>query len=78
MPHPDDYQYYLNCGCRDVSHILGMRKMPEGYALMIDADDMFFFGMDKTTGVECNSTWDKWGVYRWAKSRAIRAKEAGE
>lgn len=61
--HPD-YAYYISCGCRDVSHSLGFTNMPKPWALMIDADGMFYFGFNKRTGVEMSPTWDKWSVYR--------------
>lgn len=64
--HPD-YTYYISCGCRDVSHSLGFIKMPEPWALMLDADGMFYFAFNKATGKETGSTWDKWAVYRLAK-----------
>lgn len=66
MTHPD-YDYYLSCGCRDVSGSLGFVRMPEPWALMLDADQMFYFGFNKDTGVEMGSTWNKWSVYRSAK-----------
>lgn len=66
--HPD-YAYYISCGCRDVSYSLGFAKMPEPWALMLDACGMFYFGFNKETGVETASTWDKWAIYRGAKRR---------
>lgn len=76
MPHPDDYTYYLNSGCEDVSHCLGFRPMPEGYALMLDADRMFFFWMERSTGRESDIHWDRWAVYRGAKSDLNRRAAA--
>lgn len=70
MAHPDDYGYYLDCGCADMSYSLGIQKMPEGYALMLDADGMFFFWMHKDTGRESDIHWSKWAVYRGAKAHA--------
>jgi len=67
MPHPDDYRYYLECGCDDVSHSLGIQKMPDGYALMLDADGMYFFWMEKSTGRESAIHWNKWDIYQSAK-----------
>ena len=71
MPHPTDYQYYLDSGCEDVSHCLGFQKMPDGYALMLDADQMFFFWMQKATGRESVICHDKWAVRRGAVSDAL-------
>ena len=70
MPHPDDYNFYLSQGCRDVSHCLGFQKMPDGYSLMLDADEMFFFWMERATGRESAIHWDRWAVYRGAKKDA--------
>ena len=75
MAHPDDYQYYLDNGCRDVSHCLGFQEMPEGYALMLDADEVFFFWMEKATGRESAPTWDRWACYRGAKVDVERKRE---
>lgn len=75
MSHPDDYRYYLECGCEDVSHILGIQQMPDGYSLMLDADGMYFFWMERATGRESSVTWDRWSVYRGAKRDAARVRE---
>lgn len=72
MAHPDDYEYYLGQGCEDVSHILGFQKMPDGYSLMLDADQMYFFWMERATGRESGTHWDRWAVYRSAKIDAAR------
>jgi len=73
MAHPDDYQYYLDCGCEDMSHSLGIQSMPDGFALMLDGDCMYFFWMEKATGVESAIHWSKWAVYRGAKLYAAKA-----
>ena len=73
MPHPDDYQYYLDCGCRDMSGSLGIQKMPEGYSLMLDADQSHFFWIDRKTGRESAIHWNKWAVYRSAKVDAKKS-----
>ena len=77
MPHPDDYRFHIEQGCRDVSHCLGIQKMPEPYSLMLDADEMYFFWMNRETGVESVPTWDKWACYRGAKTHAPRAYTSG-
>ena len=77
MAHPDDYQYYLNCGCEDVSHCLGFQSMPDGYALMLDADQMYFFWMEKATGRESSIHHDRWAVRRGAISDAARRTGRG-
>ena len=70
MSHPDNYAFYLELGCRDVSNSLGIQKMPDGYALILDGDGIFFFWMEKATGREGLSHWDKWAAYREAKAVA--------
>lgn len=70
MAHPDDYAFLMEQGCADVSASLGILKMPEGYSLMLDADAMFFFWIERATGRESVQTWDKWAVYRGAKADA--------
>ena len=74
MSHPDDYQYYIDCGCTDVSGSLGIQKMPEGFSLMLDADRMFFFWMELATGIESAIHWSKWAVYRGAKNYVAKTK----
>lgn len=48
---------------------LGIQKMPEGYALMLDADQMYYYWLaaDGTEGLIC---WDKWWVYGSANKHA--------
>lgn len=65
-----DYQYYLDCGCRDVSDSLGIQKMPTGYALMLDADEMFYFWFELASGAESSIHWNRWAVYRGAVRRS--------
>lgn len=74
MAHPDDYDFYLRQGCRDVSHCLGIRSMPGGYALMLDADEAYFFWMEKATGRESSITLDRWAAYRGAVADAQAGK----
>lgn len=66
MTHPD-YQFSLDCGCIDVSATLGIQKMPEPFALLLNADHSHFFWFNKETGQESAVHWDKWAVYRGAK-----------
>ncbi len=58
--------YHIKSGSRDYSKSLGIRKMPEGYALMLNADESHFYWL-RYDGVESNICWDKWSVYRGAK-----------
>ena len=75
MPHPDDYQYLLDIGCKDASGSLGICRMPDGYALMLNADQSHFFWMEKATGRESAQHWNKWACYRGAKMDALAPKE---
>lgn len=76
MSHPDDFDFYLECGCEVMDHSLGIQKMPDGYHLLIDADGMYFFWMEKATGRESCTHWDKWAVYRGAREDAKKARAA--
>lgn len=44
---------------------LGIRKMPEGYALMLNRDESHFYWL-KFDGSEGFEAWDKWYVYHSA------------
>lgn len=75
MARPDDYDFCLESGCEDWSDTLGAVTMPDGYALMLNADQSHFFWMEKATGRESSIDWDRWAVYRGAKTDALRQKE---
>ncbi len=77
MAHPDDYAFYLDQGCEDVSASLGIQKMPAGYALMLDADRMYYFWLERATGEISRIHWNRWAVYRGAKAVAARACSGG-
>ena len=70
MSHQDDYQYYLDSGCTNMDHSLGIQNMPRGYHLLLDADGMYFFWMEESSGIEGPINWDKWAVYRGAKAHS--------
>ena len=78
MAHPDDFDFYLECGCSLMDHSLGIQKMPKGYHLLLDSDQMYFFGIERATGRECAIHWDKWAVYRWAKQDALKSTTTQE
>lgn len=65
----------VSIGCVDMSGSLGIRKMPEGYALMLNPDRTHFYGL-RHDGVETGIDWDKWAIYRWAKADAALAANA--
>ena len=58
---------HIGLGCHDMSGSLGIKAMPEGYALMLNSDESHFFWLryDGLNSVEC---WDKWACYRGARS----------
>ena len=53
-------------GCVDKSNSLGIRQMPAGYALMLNADYSHYYWL-RHDGEESVIHWDKWAVYKWAK-----------
>ena len=64
MEHEESY------GCQE--RLLGVQSMPEGYALMINADRTHFYWL-RHDGTESVIHWDKWAVYKWAKHDAQTA-----
>lgn len=65
-------------GCSDRSASLGIRTMPPGYALMLDADEAYFYWL-RHDGASSDIHWNKWAVYRgaWANARASRSASSG-
>lgn len=66
--HIDDH--VTACGSTDMSASLGIKKMPEGYALMLNPDKTHYYWLRKC-GLESCIHWDKWAVYRGAKQNHI-------
>lgn len=58
---------HVDSGCHRMDHALGIQKMPEGYALMLNADESHFYWL-RYDGMESCICWDKWAVYRGAKA----------
>lgn len=52
-------------GCVRCDNSLGFRKMPEGYALMLNRDESHYYWL-KFDGSEGPEAWDKWYVYHSA------------
>ncbi len=52
-------------GCTEC--FLGIQMMPEGYVLMLDADDMYYYWL-RRDGEQSAIHWNRWAVYRWAKT----------
>lgn len=71
--HVADYETH---GCRRVDRSLGIQKMPEGYALMLDADELYFFWL-KHDGTEGAVHWNKWAVWKGAKKNQLLFPGAG-
>jgi hypothetical protein len=67
--------YYENCDCRRCDKSLGIRSMPEGYALMLDGDGLYFFWLDQK-GRTSVTHWNKWAVYKGAKIDAANPPNA--
>ena len=72
MAHPDDLDFYLSCGCEIMDHSLGIQKMPTGYHLILDGDGMYFSWFEIATGREGANHWNKWAVYRGAKTDSVQ------
>ena len=60
-------------GCREMS--LGIVNMPDGYALMLNGDESHFYWL-RHDGVESVIHWNRWAVYRGAKSDASKQANA--
>lgn len=56
-------------GARRVDRSLGIHKMPDGFALMLDADEMYFYWL-AYDGRYSSIHWNKWAVWRGARNRA--------
>ena len=56
-------------GCRRADRSLGFRKMPDGYALMLDSDEMYFYWL-REDGCYSPIDWNKWRVRRGALANA--------
>ena len=60
---------HVSVGCRHVDHWLGIQRMPVGYALMLDADGMYFFWVCQD-GITSVQHWNKWAIWRGAMMRS--------
>jgi len=59
---------FESLGCTRVDRMLGFGKMQEGYALMLDSDDMYFFWVSYR-GEDGPTDWNKWRVRRGSIAR---------
>ncbi len=55
----------VRLGCEDMTASFGIQKMPLGYALILDADKMYFSWI-RYDGVESCIDWNKWNAWRGA------------
>lgn len=62
LAHVNDHKLM---GCARCDKFLGFRKMPEGYALMLNRDESHYYWL-KFDGSEGSEAWDKWYVYHSA------------
>lgn len=67
MSFDEELKWYIENGCVDYSHRLGIVKIPNGYALLLNSDHSHFFYIKKGDFESCIH-WDKWAVYRWIKN----------
>lgn len=61
---------HVRSGCRLMD--LGIHKMPFGYALMLDADELYFYWL-RYDGLESSQHWNKWAIFRGAKMNHANA-----
>lgn len=64
--------FNLELGCTDCTHRLGIAKMPDGYALLLNPDETHFFWLRLADGAESSIDWDKWRVRRSAIDHSKR------
>lgn len=61
----DQVSEYEALGSTRRDKSLGIRSMPEGYALMLNRDESHYYWL-KFDGSEGPESWDKWYVYHSA------------
>jgi hypothetical protein len=67
---------HVSMGSEDRSRSLGIRKMPEGYALMLNPDQSHFYWL-RSDGAQSEVSWSMWAVRRGAmKNSGGREKAA--
>lgn len=64
--HTEDH---VSTGAYVADKMLGIRSMPDGYALMLNCDRTHFYWL-RSDGKESCIHWDKWAVYRSAAKDA--------
>jgi hypothetical protein len=66
---------HVSCGCRHADRMLGIQKMPPGYALMLDADELYFYWLCQD-GTTSDIHWNKWAVRKGAMARLTESERA--
>lgn len=61
-------------GCRRTDKSLGIQKMPPGYALMLDPDELYFFWLCED-GTESSIHWNKWAIRKGAVARQLNTTQ---
>ena len=56
-------------GARRMDKSLGIQRMPDGFALMLDHDEMYFYWL-RSDGQESCIHWNKWTVRKCAMAIA--------
>jgi hypothetical protein len=64
--HINDHE---KLGCMQA--FFGIQSMPEGYALMIDADGIYYYWL-RHDGVTSEIHWNRWAVRKGALANSIR------
>jgi hypothetical protein len=57
-------------GARRCDQSLGIHKMPDGFALMLDADEMYFYWL-AYDGRYSDIHWNKWAVRKSAVRKGL-------
>lgn len=76
MDFESELKSYTDDDCIDYSDRLGIVKIPEDYALLLNRDRTHFFYI-KAGGVESCIHWNKWAVYRWIKEDSLKISDCG-
>lgn len=67
---------HVSCGCRHADRMLGIQKMPPGYALMLDADELYFYWL-REDGATSDIHWNKWAVRKGAVAHTALTESSG-
>lgn len=62
---------HVECGCRYSNGSLGIQDMPPGYALMLDADELYYYWL-RADGVTSDIHWSQWAIRKGAIADAAK------